>query len=973
MVLSKLSRTSKPRKAPPTTCPFYSVSYTNIRGLRGNLPEVATHALEEKPDLFFMSETLVKTSGKLEEPQIEVNKNDLPSLVGYSDPHVKQQGHGLAAYVKEGFPCSRFAKYEHADAPYMCFRVSLVHSTSFIFALYRPQKDGTVIFDQIGQAIDSILSENPYADIHICGDFNVHHGEWLIHSNKTTPEGRYCHDFAVAYDLTQTVTKPTRVPDATGQYANLLDLFLTSCPEKCSTSVLSPLGSSDHCVVSVKVDTKSDTSTDVPFHRTVFRYSKADWDSFRSFMADAPLSHFFNQDADKAACLTSEWIIAGMEAFIPSKTYQKKPNSQPWYTPECAAAIAHRNHFFHLYQKSQSEDSLAAFKKARNHCKAVLRKAKSSYAQSIKDKIGGERLGSREFWRITNQVQNRGKKSSIPTLINGPEIVSSSADKAKIFASIFASNSTLDDQGHEVPFFPTVSENQIDTPWVTAKDVARRIRELESSKATGPDKIPVVVLKNLSPELSPILAKLFNKCIQEECFPDCWKLSAVCPVFKNSGDQSLPSQYRPISLLSIISKLFESVINTDLVAHLEKNGLFSDFQYGFRASRSTADILTVITSRISSALDGGHISRAIALDISKAFDKVWHEGLLHKVSCYGITGKTFSVVKSFLTSRSLKVVVNGQSSDAHPINAGVPQGSLLGPTLFLLFINDLPNDIIRSLIDIFADDTTLYGHTSCHVTDEILADSLNTDLNHVVQWGKKWLVGFNSLKTKLLSFHHRRSEPNLPTIRMENASLSEAASFDKLLGLKFTPDLKWNSYIESVAKETAKMVGSLHRSKRYLTPPAILYLYKSQIRPRMEYCCHIWAGSAQTSLSSLDAVQKRLRSLVGDELFGTLQPLSHRRDVSSLSLLYRYFHGRCSEELHQMVPPLKEFGRSTRLASRSHPYVLDIPKAKSKFHSQSFFPRTASIWNRLPQSSFPNTYDLGLFKSRVNKLLPTLS
>ena len=123
---------------------------------------------------------------------------------------------------------------------------------------------------------------------------------------------------------------------------------------------------------------------------------------------------------------------------------------------------------------------------------------------------------------------------------------------------------------------------------------------------------------------------------------------------------------------------------------LEKNGLFSDFQYGFRASRSTADILTAITSRINSALDSGNITRAIALDISKAFDKVWHVGLLYKVSSYGITGKTFSV-KSFLTSRSLKVVVNGQSSDAQPINAGV----LLGPTLFLIFINDLPNDIIR--------------------------------------------------------------------------------------------------------------------------------------------------------------------------------------------------------------------------------------------------------------------------------------
>ena len=161
MVQSKFSRTYKPRDASKHIRPFYSVSYTNIRGLRGNLPEVATHAMDHKPDLFFMSETLAETSGKSEESLNEPGKTDLPSLAGYSDPHVKQYGRGLAAYIKEGFPCSRIEKYEHIDAPYMCFRISLIHSTSFIFALYRPQQDGTVIFDQIGQAIDSILSESP--------------------------------------------------------------------------------------------------------------------------------------------------------------------------------------------------------------------------------------------------------------------------------------------------------------------------------------------------------------------------------------------------------------------------------------------------------------------------------------------------------------------------------------------------------------------------------------------------------------------------------------------------------------------------------------------------------------------------------------------------------------------------------------------------------------------------------------------
>ena len=147
------------------------------------------------------------------------------------------------------------------------------------------------------------------------------------------------------------------------------------------------------------------------------------------------------------------------------------------------------------------------------------------------------------------------------------------------------------------------------------KDITKLIHHLDSSKATGPDGIPVVVLKRICPELAPILAKLFNLCLKEECFPESWKISSVCPVYKNAGERSSPSQYRPISLLSVISKLFESVINTAVLCHLDKNNLLSDFQYGFRSCRSTADVLTVITHRISEALDRGFESRAITRDI----------------------------------------------------------------------------------------------------------------------------------------------------------------------------------------------------------------------------------------------------------------------------------------------------------------------------------------------------------------------
>ena len=217
-------------------------------------------------------------------------------------------------------------------------------------------------------------------------------------------------------------------------------------------------------------------------------------------------------------------------------------------------------------------------------------------------RIQQQKLGSHEFWRITNKILNHGKPP-IPALLNGPEILTSSSDKASIFASNFAKNSTLDDSGHPLPVFPSRTDQQLTFFKVTVKDVSKIIKNLQTGKATGPDNIPVVVLKRISPELSPILAKLFNRCIRAGCFPTSWKFSVVCPVYKNSGDRQSPSQYRPISLLCIISKIFESIINQQIMIHLSKTNLLSDVQYGFRSARSTADVLTVITGRISGALD----------------------------------------------------------------------------------------------------------------------------------------------------------------------------------------------------------------------------------------------------------------------------------------------------------------------------------------------------------------------------------
>ena len=231
-------------------------------------------------------------------------------------------------------------------------------------------------------------------------------------------------------------------------------------------------------------------------------------------------------------------------------------------------------------------------------------------------------------------------------------MLSSASDKAKLFAENFSMNSNLDGSGVSLPLFHSRTNLKLHNISVTPKMVRKVVMSLALSKASGPDCILVVVLKNCEPELSYIFAELFNKCLKESCFPDCEKVSSVVPVFKNVGEKSAAKNYHPVSHLSVVSKVFEKIVNNRIVGHLEKYGLFSDFQYGFRSSRSTVDLLTVVSDRIARAFNRSGASRVVAL-ISKAFDRVWHAGLLHKLKSYGISGQIFSLISSFLSNRRL--------------------------------------------------------------------------------------------------------------------------------------------------------------------------------------------------------------------------------------------------------------------------------------------------------------------------------
>ena len=355
-----------------------------------------------------------------------------------------------------------------------------------------------------------------------------------------------------------------------------------------------------------------------------------------------------------------------------------------------------------------------------------------------------------------------------------------------------------------------------------------------------------------------------------------------------------------------------------------------------------------MSDRIARAFNRSRATAAAALDISKAFDRVWHAGLLHKLKSYGISGPIFGLISSFFSHRRLRVVLDGKSSQEYPINASVPQGSILGSALFLLYINDLPDDVICN-IAIYADDTTLYSKydQAYDLWQQLeLASELESDLRDTVDCGRKWLVDFIAGKTQLVSFDRSKNTGAID-VKMDGSALEEETSF-KMLGLTFSSKLDWGSYIVSIAKTASKKIEALIRSMKFLSPEVALYLYKSTIRPCMEYCCHVWAGAPRCYLEFLDKLQKRICRTVGPSLAASLEPLAHRRNVASLSLFYSYYFGRYSSELAHLVPLPYSRGRSTRYSDRLHELSVTIPRCYKDVYVNSFFPRTAILWNSLP-------------------------
>ena len=336
------------------------------------------------------------------------------------------------------------------------------------------------------------------------------------------------------------------------------------------------------------------------------------------------------------------------------------------------------------------------------------------------------------------------------------------------------------------------------------------------------------MLKAVAKEISVPLSILFNRSFAEGVFANSLKVSNVLPLYKND-DKSLPSNYRPISLLSNIGKLQERIIFKHIYNHLHENNLLYKYQSGFLPNHSTTYQLIDIYHHICQTFDTDQFSCTVFCDVSKAFDRVWHKGLIFKLKQYGISGSLLNCVTDYLNNRTQRVFIRSCMSSSLPINAGVPQGSVLGPFLFLIHINDIADSLL-SLTRLFADDSSLFCSAS---SIQDLEGIINHDLNILAAWAKQWLINFNPLKTEALLFTLKLYE-HLPNIEFDGSSVS-FVSDHRHLGLTLSNNGRWNKHIENIVNSASKIIGIMRKLKYTFHRVALNQICVSYVLPVLEY------------------------------------------------------------------------------------------------------------------------------------------
>jgi len=795
----------------------------------------------------------------------------------------------------------------------------------------------------------------------ILGDFNIDY--------MKTPPLTWISNFET-YNFTQLINTPTRVTDKS---ATIIDHVYTNKPDNISETNVPVYALSDHYPVCITRHVPKSYKNGQHIEIQYRDFKQFDEEMFLNDLVCKPFQSVCNiADVNTALDKWYQMFNAALDKHAPIKTKRVKQQITPkWITPEISEAR-------HLSDNFHKKKDMKSYRKWRNKTKSLIDKAKENYYKQAIE----ESKSTKTLWKYLKELNPPKNSCFPPRLKQNENIATSVQDIVEMFNNFFisiSSNSIQNQTNIPVELDALLSfirakipdDNYFSIANVSESDVFDMLTKLNINKSSGLDGIGPRILKIAAPVITKSLTHIINLSIMSGNFPDTLKCAKVTPIFKK-GEKVDPGNYRPISILPVLSKLFEKHVAIQVYKFFETYSLFHKAQSGFRKYHSCQTELTKLIDLWLKEMDNGHMTGIVFLDFKKAFDLVDHEILLQKLKCYRFDNPSLNWFRSYLSQRSQRVSIGNISSQTRIIHSGVPQGSVLGPLLFFIYINDLPLNNESTNTDLFADDATMYTSSS---DTEVIQMRLNSDLIRVQNWAQQNRMVINEGKTKCMILGtsqklHKSGNPEL-SLAINNHRL-ENVKHEKLVGVSIDNNLLWHDHIDKLCKTLSSKIALLSRIKKYLPTETRNLYYKHYILPTMDYCSNVWGNGAKSELDRIYKLQKRAARIILDAsidhpskaLFTELKwfTIYERIDFHKAVLLYKCLHGTAPEYLQDLFRP---FSTQYQLRSILHGN-LQAPKPRTEQFKKSFQYSGTVLWNKLPLH-VKSAENIRVFKKRYHE------